>query len=179
MKTLKRLGFTAFTALALVLTACSGSDDGGGGSSLDTYISAKVDGVQFTTSSYQGQSVGIATRSGSGEFETIIVNCSNLTSPTATDFHSMSVALVGVSAPGTYEVNSSTNTTLGYIEATAATGNVSWDTGDYAGVSGTITVTTLTANKVEGTFSFTGAKDDECTNHKVVTNGSFRGTFAN
>ena len=45
--------------------------------------------------------------------------------------------------------------------------------------TGTITITAITATKVEGTFSFTGAKDDDCSSHKVVTNGEFRGTFMN
>lgn len=101
-----------------------------------------------------------------------------MTSVTATDYHTMTVVLIGVSAPGTYEVNSDTNTTLGYAEETSGT-DVSWDTGDCEGASGTITVTTLTDTKVEGTFSFTGANDEACGDQKVVTNGSFRGTFTN
>jgi len=177
MKKMKTFGWAAFAALTLAFTGCSSDDNGGGNSSLDTYITAKVDGNSFETYSINGQSLGVATRSGTGESSAIIISCSNATAVTATQFESIQIALIGITAPGTYQVNANTNSTLGYVMATPT--NVSWDTGDCEGATGTVTITTLNETKVEGTFSFTGAKDDDCASHKVVTNGEFRGTFMN
>jgi uncharacterized protein DUF6252 len=179
MKTFKKFGFTALAALAIALSSCSSDSDGGGGSSsLDTYISAKVDGANFETTSFQGQSLGVATKSGSGDSQAIIVSCSNATDVTSQNFEAIHIAIIGpVTVGNTYDVNSNTNTTLGYVMANPS--NVSWDTGDCDGATGTITITALTDTKIEGTFTFTGAKDDDCASHKVVTEGEFRGTFQN
>jgi len=172
MKTIKNFRGAYFAVFALMFAACSSDDDGGStaGSSLDTYITAKVDGVNFET-----LIAGVATRSGSGASSFISVSCANTASITQQEYESIHVVLVGVNAPGTYEVNSDTNSTLGYSENHNP--NESWDTGDCEGVTGTIIVTTLTDTMVEGTFSFTGAHEDDCTDQKVITEGHFKGTF--
>ncbi|AWA28771.1 hypothetical protein HYN48_00950 [Flavobacterium magnum] len=175
MKTFKKIGLTALMALAFVFNSCSSDSDGGGSSSLSTYISAKVDGVAFETASIQGQSFGVASKSGTGDMQVISVSCTNQSAITSQTYDAMHVILVGpVTAGTTYQVNQDTDHTLGYVEAP---GNISWDTGDCQNATGSITVTTLTDTKIEGTFNFTGSKDDDCASQKTVTNGKFRGTF--
>ena len=183
MKTLKKIGITAFTALALVLTACSGSDDdGGGGSSLSTYINAKVDGVQFNTTTISGQPAGVATKSGSGDLQLIAISCSDATALNDPDFKALQVVIVGQVAAGqTYQISPSSQSILSYsVNIDGSSNNDSeWDTNNCEGATGSITITALTDTKIEGTFSFTGKKENECGSQKVVTNGEFRGTFMN
>lgn len=171
MKTIKNFSWVSFAFLTLLFTACSSDDNGGStSSSLDTYITAKVDGVAF-----KNTISGVAMKNGTGEMSLITIQCANASSLADQQFESIHVILVGISATGTYPVNSGTNNTLAYIEN--HTTNNSWDTGDCEGVSGTITVTKLTATVVEGTFSFTGANDENCSDTKVITEGKFKGTF--
>lgn len=179
MKTLKKIGFIAFAAFTLVLSSCSSDSDGGGSSSLDTYITAKVDGVSFETASIQGQSVGVAMKQGTGDMQLITISCGDQTSFDDQNYKAIYIALVGpVTAGSTYQVNSSTNNTLGYTETNGDV-DVTWDTGDCENATGTITVTSISDTKIEGTFSFTGSDQNQCSSQKTVTNGKFRGTFTN
>ncbi|MGK4567094.1 hypothetical protein [Flavobacterium sp. 3HN19-14] len=184
MKNLKKFGFVAFAAMALVLSACSGSDDdGGSGSSLATYINAKVDGVQFKTTSFNGQSAGIATKQGSGDQQLIAISCTDASAVGDMEFNGMQVILIGQVAAGqTYQISPTSQSILAYTINTNGGGsnnNTEWDTDNCDGATGTVTVTSLSDTKIEGTFSFTGKKENDCSSQKVVTNGSFRGTFAN
>jgi hypothetical protein len=172
MKLIKHISFALVLALTTILTSCSSSDDNGGGSSLPTHIEAKVDGVQFNTNIAEA---GIATRAGSGDSSVIQIVCADATTLTQENVKSISVILIGVSTPGTYAVNESTNSTLGYVESNPT--NHSWDTGDCVGATGTITVTSISETGIEGTFSFTGANDENCSDVKQVTEGHFHGTF--
>ncbi|MES2544868.1 MAG: hypothetical protein V4548_08275 [Bacteroidota bacterium] len=173
MTTIKKLSLASFAIMTLLLTACSNDDGGsGGGSSLPTYITGKVDGVSFTTNL---EAAGVATKSGSGASSAIIISCANLTSVAQSEYESIQIALIGITATGTYIVNKDTNNTLGYIEN--HTPNHSWDTGDCSSASGTITVTSISETGIEGTFSFIGSDDDDCTSTKNVTEGHFKGTF--
>ncbi|AWI24572.1 DUF6252 family protein [Flavobacterium pallidum] len=177
MKTFKKIGLTALMALALVFNSCSSDSDGGGSSSLSTYISAKVDGTSFETASIQGQSVGVAMKQGTGDMQLITISCGDQTTITDQDYKAIYIALVGpITAGTTYQVNSTTNNTLGYTE-TAGDNDVTWDTGDCENATGSITVTSISDTKIEGTFTFTGSKEDACSSQKTVTNGKFRGTF--
>src|SRR5688572_19372456 len=104
MKTLKRIGMLAFTVMAVALTACSG-DDGGGGSSLDTYVNASVDGTAFKTFSVQGHSLGSAMRTGTGDGTLISVTGSSAESMTSTNIKTINLTLMGITTTGTYPVN--------------------------------------------------------------------------
>lgn len=175
MKTLKQIGMAAFTVLALSLTACSGEDNGGGGgSSLDTYINASVDGTAFKTLSVQGHSLGTAMRTGSAGGEIISVTCSSASSMTSTDIKTINITLIGITEKGTYTIGPDSESVLAYVDSSL---NTSWDTGECSGATGSVTITTLTDKKIEGTFNFTGKDDTNCSSQKVITNGKFRGTF--
>jgi uncharacterized protein DUF6252 len=177
MKTFKKFGFTALAVLAIALASCSSDSDGGGSSDLDTYISATVNGVDFETSSIQGQPVGVASKSGTGDTQFITVSCGNQTSFDDQEHQAIFIALVGpLTAGSTYQINSSTNNTLGYTEVNGDN-DLTWDTGDCDNATGSITVTSITDTKIEGTFSFTGSDDENCSSQKTATNGKFRGTF--
>ncbi len=164
----------AFAALAVVMSSCSGDDGGGGGSSLDTYVNATVDGAAFKTFSVQGQSLGSALKTGTGDQTLISVTGSSMQSATDTNVKSINITLMGITTTGTYEINANTQSLIAYVDSALG---LSWDTSNCDAATGTITVTTLTDAKIEGTFSFTGVNDDNCADQKVVTNGKFRGTF--
>lgn len=177
MKNFKTMGLTAFAALSLMLTSC-GSDDGGEsagpvGSTLDTYVSAKVDGVNFETFAIQGFSLGTASRDGSF----VTVTGISQESATATEQKVITIALMDVTGPGTYTLNANTNAgVISYFETAT---DKSWDSGNCDAGTATIVVTTFNDTKIEGTFTFTGADGDNCSSTKNVTNGEFRGTFMN
>ena len=158
---------------AVMAMSCSKSDDNGGGGSTPgngTYIKAKVDGTWKQTYSIQGYSAGVAVSTGSGVGRVIQITGSNDQGGT----NSFAIYLIGINATGDYTVGPDTNSTLAYLETNTST---SWDTSDCAQATGTIHISTLNDQKVEGTFSFTGKVDEDCSNSKSVTNGSFRGEF--
>jgi hypothetical protein len=169
MKNVNKLSLILFLAIAGILTSCSSdSSSGSGGPATGSYITAKVDGASYTTV-INGVSAASASRSGSGASTLIMVLGSNLTS------NSVSINLFGVTAPGTYTVNSSSDSVMSYVEASSS---IAYGTGICDGSTGTITVTTLTDTKIEGTFSFSGKDGENCASAaKSITNGSFRGVF--
>lgn len=177
MKNFKTFGLMAFAALSLMLTSCSSDSDGGStgpnGSNLDTYVNAKVDGVNFETFSIQGVSLGTASRDGSF----VTVTGISKASATAMEQKMITIALMDVTGPGTYTLNANTNAgVVSYFESGT---NKSWDSGNCDAGTATVIVTTFNDTKIEGTFTLTGADSDNCSSVKNVTNGSFRGTFMN
>ena len=173
MKALKLIGKCLFLSLSMLALSCSSDDDGGGGGSTPdgTYIKAKVDGTQYVTYSISGFSAGVATSSGSGSGRLIMITGSNdMNGDTA-----FSINLLGINSTGTYEIGPDSDSTLAFV-LTGGSG-VSYDTSNCAGATGTINITTLSATEVKGTFSFTGKDDENCTDSKSVTAGSFRGVF--
>lgn len=178
MKTAKKFGWAAFLALSLSLTACSGSDDSGSSSSssASTYINAKVDGTAFKTLVVSGHPFGVAARSGTGESTLISVTGSSAESLTAQNVKTINMTLIGITAPGTYTFGPESSSTLAYVDSALG---LSWDTSNCSGATAQVVVTTLNATKIEGTFTFTGKDDENCSSQKVVTEGKFRGTFAN
>jgi hypothetical protein len=86
----------------------------------------------------------------------------------------MAVNLIGIDAEGTYPLNSDSDSVVAYLE-----NQQSYDTSDCSGATGTLTITEINSEKVEGTFSLTGKLDDNCAQSKSITEGSFRGVFMN
>lgn len=187
MKTIKHLSFAIALALATILSSCSKSDSGSGSGApaTGTYILAKVDGVNFTTV-YAGQNTGgVASKSGTGAGTLVQIlgtSISNVSS-TGADSANIAINLYGITATGTYPVSPATDGdllayTFSPAGSTTGTGTV-YSTGECAGSSGTVTITSFTATQIEGTFAFTGKKSTTCDVTKTITNGSFRGVFAN
>ena len=183
MKTIKKLGLVLSLAIATILSSCSKDSDGGSSLAIPatgTYNNAKVDGANFTTV-IAGQSSANASIIGTGEGNIITVLGTSVGAITGTTFSSstISITLEGITAPGTYAVNDNRKVTLGYLftpdSTTALT--TAYITGDCEGTTGSVTITTLTATKVEGTFTFSAKKEDTCNETKTITSGSFRAVF--
>ena len=173
MKTFKSISKLALVALTVVLSSCSKDDDSSSSTPVPTsgsYITANVDGADFSSIVF-GVSTATVNRIGTGEDSLIMVLGGDL------ETNSISINLLGISAPGTYAINPSLDgTVIGYVTSRDAT---SWDTGN-CDASGTLTVTALDNTKIEGTFSFVGKNGEDCAAAgKNITNGSFRGVFVN
>jgi len=174
MKTLKNLNRFVMVGAALLALSCSKSDDNGSGGSTPssgTYIKAKVDGTWKQTYTIQGMSAGVAVSTGSGLGRVIQITGSNDQGGT----NAFAIYLIGIDATGDYTLNSDSDSVMSYAETATSS---SWDTSSScSGATGTVHITTLNSTKIEGTFSFTGKNDDDCSSSKNVTNGSFRGVF--
>jgi hypothetical protein len=88
--------------------------------------------------------------------------------------YTMSLGIAGLTAPGTVNLNIATGQGSQAIISNSTGG---WGTA-FNGGSGTITVTTLTANRIAGTFSFDAvAGSGNATGTLQVRNGKFDVTF--
>lgn len=169
MKTIKRLSAVVALTMMTIFSSCSSSDSGGGsGPATGSYITAKVDGTAFTTV-ISGVSAASASRTGTGADTLIMVLGSSLST------NSVNINLYGITATGTYTLNSSSDSVMAYVESATST---AYGTGICDGSTGSITVTYLDATKIEGTFTFTGKDGENCAAvAKNVTEGKFRGVF--
>jgi len=162
MKTFKLIRKTAFLALALTFAAaCSGDDAGGSGGGSGSFLTAKVDGSNYKAE-VMGQSTVVAVRNGT--FYSI--------GGSTAELKNVTIGLFNVTDEGTFEVGPDTDNLLSFFE-----NNVSYDTSNCAGATGTVTITKLTDDRIEGTFSFTGKDDENCSATKTVTAGKFRATL--
>lgn len=171
---LKRFGKIGIMAMALVVASCSDDDDNGGGGpsgNAGGFISAKVDGQQFNSLEIQGVSTVVATRTTSMVGELIMIQGSS------SDMKSVVINLLGITATGTYTISPENDgSVLAYVETAES---MSYDTSNCSGATGTITITKLDSEVIEGTFSFVGKVDESCSQSKNITDGSFRGKFMN
>jgi hypothetical protein len=169
MKAIKLIGKCLFVSLSMLVLSCSSDDNGDGGESTPdgTFIEGMVDGTQYTTYNIQGTSVGVAMSTGSGSGRLIMISGSNDMNGTT----SFSINLLGINSTGTYQINPDSDSVLAFVSG------VSYDTSNCSGATGTINITTLNDNEIEGTFDFTGKDDENCSASKSVTSGSFRGEF--
>jgi len=162
MKAIKKINLVLILVAAIIASSCTSNDvvetlTGG------NYVKATIDG-----SSYSSLTAS-AIKTGTGAGTTIIIIG---VGPTA---QNMNMTLIGINAKGTYALSESSDSVLSYIDpkdlgATFGTGG--------CGATGTITVTTLDATKIEGTFNFTGKNISNCdTAAKNITNGSFSVAF--
>lgn len=88
--------------------------------------------------------------------------------------YTLSLGIAGLTAPGTVNLNIGTGQGSQAIIANSTGG---WGTA-FAGGSGTITVTVLTANRIAGTFSFDATPGSgNATGTLQVRNGKFDVTF--
>lgn len=126
-------------------------------------MTASIDGQAFASDS-QAATARAAARG------TYVLMGAKVTSTT----NSITLGLYNIAEAGTYPLGV-TSTVFG------GTGNVfqaggasvgSWDT-LFSGASGKVTVSTLTASRIAGTFFFTAAGSTDPTSIRTVTNGSF------
>ncbi len=173
MKTIYKTAMALIAATTL-LTSC-GDDDGGSTNpnvpSSGSYISANVGGTNFETLSQQGFNAASATNQVIGDDTFITITATSGTTNT------MVITLMNVTATGTYDVGPSSDNAVAYFDTPTETAFVS--SADCAGATGELKVTHYSAEKIEGTFTFTGKNDDNCSESKTVTQGKFRGIYAN
>ena len=178
MKTIKKLGLVLSLAIATILSSCSKDSDGGSSLAIPatgSYINAKIDGADFTTV-IAGQSAATAVRSGSDVSTSILIGGSSFNMADPSNSKTISLSLNGITATGTYNLNSENSESMLLYTIKNSTSQITYATGDCTGANGTVTISSISATKIEGTFSFTG-KDDACTGTKTNTNGTFRGVF--
>lgn len=168
MKKFQYLGKTVILLLAIAFaTACS-SDDGGSGTggSSGSYIHAKVDGSSFKAEVMDHSTV-IALRMDSGDG--ILVQLSGADA----NANAMNIILFGITEPGTYDIGPDSDSVLAYL----GNSNQSFDTGECAGATGTVTITEISETKVKGTFQFTGKSEENGCSAKTISEGKFQGIF--
>ncbi len=139
--------------LATALVACSGVPTVDGDIAT---VSARIDGTQW-----YARSVG-ATNPATGHFEI-----------TGLGFgpgdYSITLVLDHVSGPGTYALGVAPSVIggNGYLSQSASTWSTTW-----RGDEGEVTITTLTATRIAGTFRF-DADPNLATSPRIVTQGAF------
>ncbi len=153
-----------FALSALALAACGGNATGpnnpGGGNGSNT-LTATIDGQAFSATLVQANPV--AATPGSLSF---------LGTQTAGGVtRSMSISLAFITGPGTYPLGTNIGSTPGGIVSYTA-GAALFST-PLSGTAGTITITTLTATRVTGTFSFAATPLVGGGAAAVATNGRF------
>lgn len=166
MKTIKHLSLALVLAVTTILSSCSSDSDGGGGNAAAGTIKAKAGSTNFTSMTQasfamnQGGMLVIQGSDASGKaIQLAIAGATEAGTYTISDDNAISVI-------GSYtEVNLSTFDSTTWAAPYEGSGNV-----------GTITISEITATTVKGTFSFTG-KNQEGTDTKAVTNGSFNVNF--
>ena len=164
MKRTSTLSF--FASLALVtLAACGGSDGGPTGTngnnaaSGDGSMSATINGAAWRSL----KSGDKGSRNGN-IYAVVGLNAS----------YTISLGIAGLTGPGTVNLSLATGNGSNAIIANSTGG---WGTA-FNGGSGTLTVTTLTANRIAGTFSFDApAGSGQATGTLQVRNGKFDVTF--
>jgi len=122
-----------------------------------------------------GQSTAITSRTGTGSTGLITVSGSTVDITNPTSSKTIVISLLGITAAGTYALNAGSNSVLAYAVGSGSTG-IAYVTGNCTGATGSVTVTSLSTTKIEGTFSFIG-KNELCTVTKSITAGTFRGIF--
>lgn len=147
---MKRLTLVAVAVMAMACGDKSGPTESVGAGS----VTATIDGAAF-----------------SGSLSVQATRTSNVLSIGAVSNNSRQInfALFGVTTTGTVPVGAGAASTITYTDVTKA-----WVT-SLVGGTGSVTITTLTANRAVGTFSFTAipSANTGATGNKVVTNGSF------
>lgn len=159
---------TVVAALALIgASACGGGSDGGptgtngnGTATGDGGMSATINGTAWRST----KSGDRASKSGT------IYAVVGLNVP-----YTISLGIAGLTGPGTVNLSLATGNGSNAIIASSTGGG--WGTA-FNGGTGTITVTTLTANRIVGTFSFDApAGSGNATGTLQVRNGKFDVTF--
>lgn len=169
MKTITKLSYALFLSLSFALFSCSGDDDNGStnnnnnnnNNNSSEYVKAKVDGQNFSSSTTidavaaSNPTANVLTVQGSDNSGKYI-----------------HIMLMSYNGEGTYDVSNQLNgnITYGTISPIA-----SYSSAAGGGATGEVVITSVSATKVEGTFTFTGRKMEEGSTETVtVTQGEFK-----
>lgn len=162
------LALALLASTTTLLTACGG-DDGGTGSTPggSKSMEASVAGVQWTANPL----AIAAARSGT----VLTITGSDVKPGTSTQ---ISINLPNVSGPGTFPLNPNVVGQLALLTITTGTTPSVWTTALSPG-TGSISITTLTTERVAGTFSFTAqaSPGTPATSQRAVSSGTFNIAF--
>ncbi|HZW62464.1 MAG TPA: DUF6252 family protein [Flavobacteriaceae bacterium] len=166
MEKFQKFMLLAAVVLFTTVSSCSSDDDGGGGGqAAQGTITAKIDGVSFT--SLEMTSFASVTTAGG---QTTLVMQGNTSS------QAINIVINGYDGEGTYELSdNNVFRTASYIEPNVnnPVDTQTW-TAPYenSGLAGEINISEETETAVKGTFSFTG-KNSNDDSIKTITEGSF------
>jgi hypothetical protein len=155
------------TILFITLTSisCNKDDDNPAPApTADYFMKAKIDGVQYQTDA--PFRVLASSETGRIQISSLLSDSRNIVLK-ITDPKGVGTYLFPVPASADYLVS------MEYGDASALT--ALWRTGACSSTTGTITITTLSATEVSGTFSFAGKRTSFCSDPaKNITEGSFK-----
>lgn len=151
MKTTKNTWYVALVVLVCIATgsACKKNDDGPGGSAAPGTIKAKIGHTAFTSN----PQFSTANRVNVGSTATITLQ--------GNDQSGKGIVLVinGVDAPDTYAIGGGANVSISasYIEVNVSdpAATQTWQAPFDSSVAGEVTITALSAENIQGVFSFT------------------------
>lgn len=148
MMTMKKLILSVFATF--VLFACNSDDDGGSNNGGDIFITFKVNGTTYNMEPYTSASLQVEIGADQG------INAS---------YRAISLLM-----PTDYELGSHSITDSWDEDAY----NASFSQGDITidAVSGTLVITTINDDFIQGTFNFTGEDEDGMIYN--ITEGSFK-----
>lgn len=156
--------------LAVVLGACGGGGGGGpvGPGGGGAAFTANINGQPWVA-----DTVGFTVTGNPGVPGSLIISGVDLVSPTNYKTLSLTVAFIG--ATGTYPVGINIGTSAGGTGGVTIVSGaaVSLYSSPLSGAAGTVTITTLTATRMAGTFSFTADLTPGPGAPVAVTNGTF------
>jgi hypothetical protein len=154
-------------ATALFLAGCGGSSTGPIGGGSGGTITATVDGTSFTPRSTE---VSASASGGALAF--------GASQTTGSTTRTIQISLVGVTAPGNFTLSPTTPGNLAVLTITTGVTPSTWTTALSPG-TGMVQVTTLSATRATGTFSYTGqfSPGTAATGQKSVTAGQFDVSF--
>lgn len=156
-------------ALGFLLAACGGGSSGGGlGPGGNAPFSATIDGQAWTADATSFSVVG-----GNAVPGALTITGADIVGPT--NYRALTLTMSFIGAVGTYPIGINIGTTPG---ATATVLDVSGATQltyttPFSGAAGTLTVATLTATRMTGTFAFTAPPSSGPGASTTVTSGSF------
>lgn len=168
MKTLTKLTLIAtFLFGSFTFMSCSDDDSNsnsnGGGNQSGEFVSAKVNGVDFASSTLF-DAVGASHPNSS----TLVVQGSDNSGK------AIQIMIMNFNGTGTYNLSNMQNGQLLYTVASPFT---SYSSAAGNGAQGTVEITLVDNTKVEGNFSFTGKNPSDNTQSVTVTDGAFRANF--
>lgn len=157
--------------LGAALAACGGGSSGGpggpGGGGVG--FSATIDGQAWTA-----DAIGFSVTGNPGTPGSLIISGVEVVS--ATDYRTLLLTVSFIGATGAYPIGINIGTTAGgtaSITEVAGSTVTTWFT-SLNGAAGTVTITSLTATRMQGTFSFTADLSPPGPGAQAtVTNGSF------
>lgn len=159
MKALKQISILLFTALMMI--SCSSDDNNPTGANGEEFLTAKVDGADFSSFA----DAIAATIGSGGTGDVLAVQGSN----TSGDFIRLNI--VNYNGVGTYttgdNISNTSSVSYGTVQPIA-----NWISTFDVG-SGTVEITEDTDTYVKGTFSFTGLNSSDSTT-KTITEGEFK-----